>query len=239
MTGGLAGDRDPAAPLLTLYDGPARVELSGATVDNWVSKTANLLVDGHGSPERVGLLLPLHWQVVCFLLGTAATGATAVVASTPTALAGCGLAFVSPEHAEGALAAGVDAVLVASGHPLGARLPAVPALCLDAAVEVPGYGDRFGGPPPAGTPAVELDRIPFSAPDLGLGPTDRVLTALPPATAAGLGVLLAALAAGSSLVLLRDGDATAVAEAERSSATAGVAVPGLRRLQDDERPGPA
>jgi uncharacterized protein (TIGR03089 family) len=227
VRGGLVGDRDPAAPLLTLYDGPARVELSGATVDNWVSKTANLLVDGHGSPERVGLLLPLHWQVVCFLLGAAATGATAVVASTASSLAGCGLAFVSPEHAEAALDAGVDDVLVASGHPLGARLPAVPALCLDAAVEVPGYGDRFPG---RGGTAVELDGVPFTAPDLGLGPTDRVLTALPPATGAGLGVLLAALAAGASLVLLRDGDAAAVASAEHVTATAGVAVPGVREL---------
>lgn len=229
MTGGLVGDRDPAAPLLTLYDGPARVELSGATADNWVSKTANLLVDGHGSPERVGLLLPLHWQVVCFLLGSAATGATVVVASTASALAGCALAFVSPEQAEAALDAGVDDVLVASGHPLGARLPAVPPLCLDAAVEVPGYGDRFTGPAPAGT-AIELDGTPFTAPDLDLGPADRVLTTLAPATEAGLGVLLAALAAGASLVLLRDGDAEAVTAAEHVTATAGTAVPGLRQL---------
>ena len=122
----LLGPRDPAAPLLTLYDGPARVELSGATVSNWVSKTATLLVDGYGlAGGRVGL----------FLLGTATSGSTAVVASTPAALEGCALAFVSPEHASEALDAGVDDVLVASGHPLGARLPAVPALCLDAAVE--------------------------------------------------------------------------------------------------------
>ena len=229
MTGGLVGDRDPAAPLLTLYDGPARVELSGATVDNWVSKTANLLVDGHGGPQRVGLLLPLHWQVVCFLLGAAATGATVVVASGAAALDGCELAFVSPDHAEAALDAGVDDVLVASGHPLGARLPAVPALCLDAAVEVPGYGDRFTGGSPAGT-AVLLDGAPFTAPDLGLGAADRVLTTLPPATEHGLGVLLASLAAGASLVLLREGDPEAVAAAEHVTATAGVAVPGLREL---------
>jgi uncharacterized protein (TIGR03089 family) len=229
VTGGLVGDRDPAAPLLTLYDGPARVELSGATVETWVSKTANLLVDGHGGPDRVGLLLPLHWQVVCFLLGSAATGATTVVASTAAALDGCGLAFVSPERAEAALDAGVEDVLVASGHPLGARLPAVPALCLDAGAEVPGYGDRFTGPAPART-TVLLDGAPFTAPDLGLGPDDRVLTTLPPTSPDGLGVLLAALAAGASLVLLRDGDPEAVAAAERVTTTAGAAVPGLRPL---------
>jgi len=205
------------------------VELSGATVANWVSKTANLVVDGFVSPERVGLLLPLHWQLPCFLLGAAAAGSEVVVASHPASLAGCGLAFVSLEHASAALDAGVDDVIVASGHPLGARLPAVPALCLDAAVEVPTYGDHFSGSPTPGT-AVLLDDRPFTTPDLGLGPDDRVLTSLPPATDQGLGVLLAALAAGASLVLLADGDAAAVSAAERVTATAGVAVPGVPEL---------
>ncbi|MDP9183461.1 MAG: TIGR03089 family protein [Actinomycetota bacterium] len=205
------------------------MELSGATVDNWVSKTANLLVDGFGRPDRVGLLLPLHWQLPCFLLGAAAAGATVVVASDPGSLAGCGLAFVSPAHAHGALEAGVEDVLVASGHPLGARLPAVPALCLDAAVEVPTYGDRFPGPYPA-TSTLLLDGKPFTTPDLGLVATDRVLTARDPATVDGLGVLLATLVAGGSLVLLAHGDAAAVAATERVTATAGIAVPGAREL---------
>ncbi len=204
------------------------MELSGATVENWVCKTANLLVDGHGGPDRVGLLLPLHWQLPCLLLGAAATGATVVVASTPAALAGCGLAVVSPDHAEAALDAGVEDVLVASGHPLGARLPAVPALCLDAAVEIPVYGDRFA--PTSAPGPVLLDGAPFATPDLRLGPDDRVLTSLSPTSEPGLGVLLAALAGGCSLVLLPDGDAEAVCAAERVTATAGVDVPGLRRL---------
>jgi uncharacterized protein (TIGR03089 family) len=226
----LLGRRDPAAPLLTLYDGPARVELSGATVGNWVSKTANLLVDGYGlAGQRVGLLLPLHWQLVCFLLGTATSGNTVVVASSPDGLVGCDLAFVDAEHATDALDAGVDDVLVASGHPLGARLPSVPALCLDAAVEIPTYGDHWSGGRPAST-EVLLDGTPLEVPDLALSPQDRVLTTLSPATAEGLGVLLAALRAGGSLVLLRDGDPAAVSDAERVTATAGVAVPGVRQL---------
>ena len=229
MTGGLVADRDPAAPLLTLYDGPARVELSGATVANWVSKTANLLVDGHNRPDRVGLLLPLHWQVVCFLLGAVASGATAVVGSVAASLEGCPLAFVAPDSAEAALDAGVEDVLVASGHPLGARLPAVPALCLDAAAEVPTYGDHWGGPFATGF-TVELDGVAFAVPDLGLAASDRVLTALAPSTPAGLGVLLATLRAGGSLVLLADGDAAALAETERVTATAGAVVPGVREL---------
>jgi uncharacterized protein (TIGR03089 family) len=206
------------------------VELSGATTANWVAKTANLLVDGHGGPARVGLLLPLHWQLVCFLLGAAAAGSEVVVAAQAADLAGCAVAFVRVEDAEAALDAGVEDVLAVSGHPLGARLAAVPPLVLDAAVEVPGYGDRFPGPHPAGA-TVLLHGEPFVTPDLGLGPADRVLTTLAPATEKGLGVLLAALRAGASLVLLTgDADAAGIAAAEQVTAAAGAALPGLRAL---------
>jgi uncharacterized protein (TIGR03089 family) len=230
LTGGLVGDRDPAAPLLTLYDGHARVELSGATTENWVCKTANLLQDGYGGPARVGLLLPLHWQLLCFLLGSVAGGATAVVARAPEDLAGCDLAFVGVDHAAAALDVGVGDVLACSGHPLGARLPQAPAMALDAAVEVPTYADRYPGPYPT-APVVELGGQAFAVPDLGLGPTDRVLTTLAPATAEGLGVLLAALSAGAGLVLaVGDVDLAAVAATERVTAAAGPALQGIRPL---------
>ena len=48
---------DPARPLLTWYDDATgeRTELSGATLANWVAKTANLLVDEVGpEPRRPG-----------------------------------------------------------------------------------------------------------------------------------------------------------------------------------------
>jgi uncharacterized protein (TIGR03089 family) len=173
--------------------------------------------------------LPLHWQLPCFLLGAVAAGAVAAVASAPEHLAGSTLAFVSADFAEDALDAGVEDVLAVSGHPLGARLPGVPVLCLDAAVEVPAYGDRYGGPHP-GRAVVELDGQVLDVPDLGLGPDDRVLTTLPPTTERGLAVLLATLKAGGSLVLLADGDPGGVVEAERVTATAGAAVPGVREL---------
>jgi uncharacterized protein (TIGR03089 family) len=204
------------------------VELSGATTANWVCKTANLLVDGFGSPSRVGLLMPLHWQLVCFLLGTAAVGSTAVVARGPDDLAGCELAFVDADSASAALDAGVEDVLAVSGHPLGARLASLPPMVLDAAAEIPTYGDHFGGPVPQHA-HVELAGAPFAVPDLGLTGTDRVLTTLDPVE--GLGVLLAALAAGASLVLVRgDADLVAICAAEGVTATAGSVVPGVRQL---------
>ena len=143
MTGGLVGRRDPAQPLLTYLDGPSRVELSGATTRNWVSKTANLLVDGFAGPERVGLLLPLHWQTLCLLLGTVASGATAVIARTAADLTGCALAFTESGSAEAALDVGVDDVLACSLTPFATRLANVPAMVLDAAAEIPAYSAQI------------------------------------------------------------------------------------------------
>src|SRR3954452_11321622 len=66
--------RDSATPMLTWYDDASgdRTELSGATLDNWVAKTANMLVDGAGldAGDAVAVLLPPHWQTAAVLLGT-------------------------------------------------------------------------------------------------------------------------------------------------------------------------
>jgi uncharacterized protein (TIGR03089 family) len=220
------GRRDPAQPLLTALDGPARVELSGATTANWVSKTANLLVDGHGSPDRVGLLLPLHWQTVCLLLGSVAAGATVVLARSPDELAGCAVAFTTAASAEAALDAGVEDVLACSLTPFATRLADVPRLVLDAAVEIPSYGDHFSGRPAEAR--LEVDGRPFTAPTWDLTPDDRVLTSLDPATPEGLAALLAPLRAGAALVLLTAGDPGAAVAQERVTAVAEAG--GLRRL---------
>lgn len=231
MTPALMGRRDPAQPLLTLLDGPARVELSGSTTANWVAKTANLLVDGHGAPHRVGLLLPLHWQPVCFLLGVAATGATVVIARESEGLAGCPLAFTTPECAQDALDAGVEDVLVISGHPLGVPVAGLPAMVLDAAREIPGYGDRFAGQA-VSVPRIEVGGRSWSAGrELGLTAADRVLTVL--GLADGLDVLLGALSAGAALVLVPHPatvDLAAAVAAERVTACAGIDLPGVRRV---------
>ena len=122
LTAGLVPDRDQAQPLLTYVDGPARVELSAATTANWVSKTANMLTDAYGSPERVGLHLPLHWQVPCLLLGAVAAGCTVVVTADAGDLAGCGVAFTTADDAGAALDAGAEEVLVCSLTPFATRL---------------------------------------------------------------------------------------------------------------------
>jgi len=234
-TAGLVGERDPAQPLLTLYAGGGRVELSGATTANWVAKTANLLVDGLGSPQRVGLLLPLHWQTLCLLLATVATGATAVVADEPDELDGCDAAFVVAGRAAEALDQGVDEVLALSGHPFGVALPAVPPLptmVQDYAREVPAYGDSWGGAAPARV-SVEVGGGPLpELPALGLSAADRVLVGISPTDPAALAVLLAVLRAGASVVLVPgdEVDLPATAATERATATLGVAVAGWPEL---------
>src|SRR5437660_6723771 len=88
---------DPTRPLLTWYDdgNGERTELSGATLANWVAKTANLLVDGVGldAGDRAVVLLPPHWQSAAILLGCWSAG-VAVVSTPEPAEVG----FATPER---------------------------------------------------------------------------------------------------------------------------------------------
>lgn len=242
-----------AAPAVTYYDAASgeRVELSATSLDNWVAKTAGLLADALEVPPggRVAVALPLHWQTLAILLGIWTAGAVAVVldpaAAVPT---GCTAAFLDAEHARlrplpapsvtrvSLRAAGLDPE------------PADPAVT-DYATEVGVQPDRFARPGDAAeTAAVELAgrrldgqalvaESARSARAAGLTGADRVLTTLPPCTAAGLITgLLAPLAAGASLVLVAHapeatpGQLEHWARIERVSAGVGVDLPGLRRV---------
>ncbi|MCA1711186.1 MAG: hypothetical protein LC789_05915 [Actinobacteria bacterium] len=192
------------------------MELSGSTTANWVAKSANLLVDAFGSPARIGLLLPLHWQTVALVLAGSATGATVLLAATADELAGCDVAFVRAEDAGAALDAGVDDVLALSGHPLGAPATGLPAMVLDYAREVPSYGDHFGGQLAGDSTGSQVVTAAGPVqPAGGISGSDRVLTTLEPADPDGAAVLLGALRAGAGVVLLRAGDAAPVVAAER------------------------
>ncbi len=76
---------DPGRPRVTWY-GPdgERVELSAKVLDNWVAKTANLVVDALdvGPGSRVVLDLPPHWRTVVWLLAVWSAGGCAVVERT-------------------------------------------------------------------------------------------------------------------------------------------------------------
>jgi uncharacterized protein (TIGR03089 family) len=158
---------DPTRPLLTYYDDSTgeRTELSGATLANWVAKTANLVVDGVGAEhEEVALvLLPPHWQTAAILLGCWSAGlivtevplpsgvsvAFAGVASLPGPVAGAAASSADTPAREAAGAGTAPAVAgeryVLGLRPLGLPLPLdqIPAGYLDFNREVRGYGDRF------------------------------------------------------------------------------------------------
>ena len=136
---------DPGRPRVTWY-GPdgERVELSARTLDNWVAKSANLLVEEFdaGAGVLVDVRLPPHWRTVTWLLATWVAGACAAVAEDPSHDAA---AVVTADPAA-ALAEGLEpASIVAVALPalatsFGAGLP--PGV-IDGTAEVRTRGDVF------------------------------------------------------------------------------------------------
>jgi uncharacterized protein (TIGR03089 family) len=127
---------DATRPLITYYDDATgeRLDLSGATLANWVAKTANLLVDGHGlgPGDVVAVDLPPHWLTAAIALGCWSAG----VAISPTD-GEVGFATAELDVA----AADIYAVSLA---PLGAPFrPGPPPGSSDYAVSVRAYGDQF------------------------------------------------------------------------------------------------
>jgi uncharacterized protein (TIGR03089 family) len=134
-------------PLITFYDDGSgeRAELSGATLANWVAKTANLLVDGLGlSPgQRAAVRLPPHWQTAAVLLGCWVAGLTVDLAGGGRAA----VAFVA-DGTEPPLADEVYALALAPfGMPFRGSPPTGTA---DFILEMRPYGDRL--PPVAAAP---------------------------------------------------------------------------------------
>ena len=80
---------DPARPALTFYDDATgeRVELSVTTLENWVAKTANLLVDGLGvhPGQSIGVRLPCHWLAPVWLLAAWSAGLVVVLGDAAVA----------------------------------------------------------------------------------------------------------------------------------------------------------
>lgn len=134
---------DPARPLLTFYDDGTgeRTELSGATLMNWIAKTANMLTDdcALGVGDRASVALPPHWQTAAVLLGCWTTGLRVTVEPEPAEVA-----FV---HIDWATAEWPSSDRYALGlHPLALPLSPVPVGYLDFTTEVRAHGDFFSPP---------------------------------------------------------------------------------------------
>jgi uncharacterized protein (TIGR03089 family) len=215
------GDR----PLITWYGaGPGeRVELSWKTFENWVAKTANLLVEelGVAPGDRVAILLPAHWQAPVVLAACWLAGAAAVPAGAVPTQPRCRVAFVH----EDLLAAALQHL------PAGAPRPTLVAITADLlgrgagdlggalpfARAVPGMPDHFDGegrhrraeallpPGPDGRGWSQGELLAGAArlgERIGLSSADRLYSGLGLETAAGVNAGLALpLAAGAGVVL--------------------------------------
>ncbi|MGP4113985.1 TIGR03089 family protein [Streptomyces sp. 4N509B] len=209
---------DASRPLVTYYDDATgeRVELSVATLGNWVAKTANLLQDELAAErgDRLALLLPAHWQTAAWLLACAATGVVAEIDGDP---ATTDLVVSGPERLDEARACAGERVAL-SLRPLGTRFPLPPEGFTDYATAAPGQPDAFtsydppgpedsalvvGGRELTGRQVVELARA--DAAERGLRPGDRVMSLLDYDRWEGVSAgLFAPLAAGASVVLCRN-----------------------------------
>ena len=136
--------RDATTPLITYYDDHSgeRVELSGATLDNWVSKTANLLVDGVGlgSGDTVAVMLPAHWQGAAIILGAFAAGLAVDLGPEPQPVEAV---FTSAEIAERAGQWPTSERYVTGLLPFALGLHTPPPGFVDFPTEVRTYGDHF------------------------------------------------------------------------------------------------
>ncbi|MBE1484875.1 TIGR03089 family protein [Plantactinospora soyae] len=197
---------DPTRPLLTWYDDATgdRTELSGATLANWVAKTANLLVDSAGlAPgDSAGVLLPAHWQTAAVLLGCWSAGLE-VTGGQPgdPASRPVDVLFAAVDRITEAAAWPTGDRYALALAPLAAPVRDLPPGYADYVIEVRGHGDHFT-PEPQGGPqdALLAARAAQRATELGIGAGDRVLVDAD-RYPDPVDWLLAPLHAGASLVL--------------------------------------
>ncbi|MEP7762922.1 TIGR03089 family protein [Sanguibacter sp. 25GB23B1] len=159
---------DPGRPRLTWY-GPdgERIELSGAVLVNWVSKTTNLLVEELDAEAGtvVALDLPPHWRTLVWALSAWQAGAEVRVVDGPDAPTGppAPPADVVVTNTPGRWL-GADGRRPARGDLVAVSLPALarrfdgelPAGAIDAASAVMTYADSLGYVTPTDTDATAL-----------------------------------------------------------------------------------
>jgi uncharacterized protein (TIGR03089 family) len=205
---------DPAAPLLTYYNDHTgeRTELSARTLDNWVAKTASFGTDlldlQPGDSVRLGLTR--HWLGVVWVLAALRAG-WRLIDSGPAEV------VVLDENT---VAAGADTdgqLVCVSTRPLARSFGAdLPPRAEDYAAEIAGCADVFHPAPVHSAAEAELQDLLAQAgaraDEIGLGsPGDRLLIATDAVGGARM-LLLAALFARTSLVLVDGMDPTRLDE---------------------------
>ncbi|MFD7022225.1 TIGR03089 family protein [Promicromonospora sukumoe] len=137
---------DGGRPRLTWYgDDGERVELSGAVLANWASKTVNLLVEEFDAAPGTTVVvdLPVHWRTAVWALAAWRTGATVALPDAGVAGPDVVVTDTPQRWADG----GADLVVV-SLPALARRYDGdLPAGAIDAASAVMTYGDVIGWVP--------------------------------------------------------------------------------------------
>jgi uncharacterized protein (TIGR03089 family) len=129
-------------PRITQYDGGGeRVELSGAVLANWTSKTTNLLVEEFdvAPGASVRLDLPAHWRTLVWALATWRCGGCVLLGPEG------GADVVVSDHPERHT---TDALVAVALPALARRFDGtLPPGAVDAAAAVMTYGDVIGWAP--------------------------------------------------------------------------------------------
>lgn len=245
-------------PLLTFYDDATgeRTELSRATFENWVAKTANLLLEecevGHG--DDVAVELGSHWTTAAIVFACWRIGARVVLGEGGEprvrfvgelgGRVGCDVG-----------AAGDDLRVVVGDGMAGRLLGPLPPGAIPYGEEVPAYGDHVDQAdvgPDDGALLVTGDggrlvgltqRNVHAAADAivawGLGPETRLLLPRDLLTVDGLVLgLLGPYLGGGSVVLVRDLDpATFWRKARDERATAALVAGAALDALPDREPG--
>jgi uncharacterized protein (TIGR03089 family) len=221
---------DPGGPLVTFYDDATgeRAELSAKSLANWVAKTHFLLLDELGAAvgDRAFVRLPVHWLAAPILLGCWYAGLEVVTdPATATVAFGDGgslSALITPDRLDGAFAVSLLSMARPSTPPPGMS---------DYASSVRPMPDSWAsvraqaGPADAalaGRSRAELAQAARQAADeLGLGPAGRLIWTAPwSGPEDWVASLLAPLAVGGSVVLVRNPDPVrTAARAESEHAT--------------------
>ena len=213
--------RNGPRPFLTFHDFGTgeRVELSYATMDNWTSKTANLIQDEllADPGSRFLLAAPPHWMTAVWALAPLLCSAV-VSPWGDAARARYAVAGPEPEQLDYARACNGERYAL-SLLPLGRPFAEVPDGFADYVVEVRVHGDRFAPftPPNADAPALTTasgealthHQVLAEAADR-VAPGTRLLVPVEQTSVDAEGLitwLYAPLAAGGSVVLARGGSA--------------------------------
>lgn len=202
--------RTSTSPLLVWHSADGeRVELSGRVFDNWVAKTANLLVEelDAGPGTVVALRLPAHWKSLALALAALHTGAELQVAP----LTGSGAVdIVVSDDPVGAAREhpGAAVVGVALGMlDLAFRGPVQDGM-VDYAAEVRAFGDYFLPDPVAGSEPALRDAsgsTTYAEIFAARNPGGTALLRADVGLGAALREAVALWASGVALVLLGDG----------------------------------